>query len=72
MPYAEWKKPDSEGRTPYDPIYMTFGKRKNHQGRGETGGCQGWGWREGRLSTKTQKGIFQGERTVLYLNWDDG
>ena len=34
--------------------------------------ARGWGTREERLSTKSQKRMFQGEGTVLYLTCGGG
>lgn len=62
MHYAECKKPDSKGHTPYVSIYTTFGKRQNYRGRREIRGCQGL-WVEGRKADyKVTEGNSSGWR----------
>lgn len=71
MHYTQWKKPDSNGNTGYDTIYMKSrkGKRLGTDFRAVL--VRDCGWRE-RLTTKGHKETLQGVQIALYLDGGNG
>lgn len=51
---------------------MTFWKRPNNSGREQIGDCQWLETGEGMTIKEQDKGIFWGDRTVLYPDYNGG